>query len=330
MSTIVSNPQEPRVWSAPSASLKLHSRARETEAASCAGVTVTKSLERIEIPQCIYDSCVGLGLLSQDPIGFAGGDANLYRYVGNHPTLATDPSGLIGDDWWNDSGWDYVNPFAYTAWVGNGIGYGASGVWYGPSNMAADVNLRLLAKYRIAQNMGRDNNVQGTGNACLMGETERQFTEIAVRTNWEFQAAAAGMASPAGGGFIRGNGGSSKPSVGKPTPGKPATPSRVASNPKTGRFDFEHSTYDSAIVGARKNAGNLGTKTNKMFDPKTGTLIGEMSDCGKRGWRIDNDHINWWDWTAGKKGAGGKYGHDFFPPSQAGPHSEHIGYAPWE
>jgi RHS repeat-associated protein len=32
--------------------------------------------------------------ISQDPIGFGGGDANLYRYVGNSPTNATDPSGL--------------------------------------------------------------------------------------------------------------------------------------------------------------------------------------------------------------------------------------------
>ena|GEM_PF-1527090 len=33
--------------------------------------------------------------ISQDPIGFEAGDANLYRYVGNGPADATDPSGLI-------------------------------------------------------------------------------------------------------------------------------------------------------------------------------------------------------------------------------------------
>jgi RHS repeat-associated protein len=32
---------------------------------------------------------------TQDPLGFAAGDANLYRYVGNRATLATDPSGNI-------------------------------------------------------------------------------------------------------------------------------------------------------------------------------------------------------------------------------------------
>ena len=39
-----------------------------------------------------YDSITGRWL-SQDPIAFAGGDANLYRYVENGPTNATDPTG---------------------------------------------------------------------------------------------------------------------------------------------------------------------------------------------------------------------------------------------
>ncbi len=40
-----------------------------------------------------YDPNTGTWL-SNDPIGFAAGDANLYRYVGNQPTTMTDPSGL--------------------------------------------------------------------------------------------------------------------------------------------------------------------------------------------------------------------------------------------
>ena len=32
--------------------------------------------------------------MSHDPLGYAGGDTNLYRYCGNDPTNATDPSGL--------------------------------------------------------------------------------------------------------------------------------------------------------------------------------------------------------------------------------------------
>ncbi len=42
----------------------------------------------------MYDPTIGRWI-SEDPIGFAGGDPNLYRYVGNSPTNATDPSGLV-------------------------------------------------------------------------------------------------------------------------------------------------------------------------------------------------------------------------------------------
>ena len=41
----------------------------------------------------VYDPASGRWL-SQDPMGFDAGDSNLYRYVNNRPTNATDPSGL--------------------------------------------------------------------------------------------------------------------------------------------------------------------------------------------------------------------------------------------
>ncbi len=40
-----------------------------------------------------YDAGIG-GWITQDPLGFGAGDSNLYRYVNNRPTGATDPSGL--------------------------------------------------------------------------------------------------------------------------------------------------------------------------------------------------------------------------------------------
>jgi RHS repeat-associated protein len=39
-----------------------------------------------------YDAAIGR-FASQDPEGFAAGDTNLYRYVGNDPTAASDTSG---------------------------------------------------------------------------------------------------------------------------------------------------------------------------------------------------------------------------------------------
>ncbi len=40
-----------------------------------------------------YNSQTGR-FISEDPLGFGGGDSNLYRYVGNAPTGLTDPTGL--------------------------------------------------------------------------------------------------------------------------------------------------------------------------------------------------------------------------------------------
>ena len=36
----------------------------------------------------------GSRMMGYDPLGFAAGDTNLYRYVGNTPTNYTDPMGL--------------------------------------------------------------------------------------------------------------------------------------------------------------------------------------------------------------------------------------------
>jgi RHS repeat-associated protein len=54
-----------------------------------------------------YDAVIGRWT-QEDPIGFAAGDSNLYRYVGNSPTNWSDPSGL-------------------EIWIVKGIGTGSSG-----------------------------------------------------------------------------------------------------------------------------------------------------------------------------------------------------------
>jgi hypothetical protein len=41
-----------------------------------------------------------VGWISRDPGGFAMGDANLYRFVGNGPTNWNDPTGLRKPPWW--------------------------------------------------------------------------------------------------------------------------------------------------------------------------------------------------------------------------------------
>jgi hypothetical protein len=51
-----------------------------------------------------YDPTTGRWI-SQDPIAFQGGDTNLYRYVGNSPTLGKDPSGLWVFPWDPNANW---------------------------------------------------------------------------------------------------------------------------------------------------------------------------------------------------------------------------------
>jgi RHS repeat-associated protein len=58
--------------------------------------------------------------ISQDPIGFNAGDENLYRYVGNSPTNATDPTGLWGSP---VSGGDPV--YFMRQWFNRHFNYGA-------------------------------------------------------------------------------------------------------------------------------------------------------------------------------------------------------------
>ena len=52
-----------------------------------------------------YDAYSGRWI-SQDPGGYAMGDPNLYRYVGNSPTSAVDPTGLIARATMNDPAHD--------------------------------------------------------------------------------------------------------------------------------------------------------------------------------------------------------------------------------
>ena len=53
----------------------------------------------------MYDPTVGQ-FIEEDPVGFDAGDTNLYRYCGNSPTNARDPSGMAsygpnGEPFWN-------------------------------------------------------------------------------------------------------------------------------------------------------------------------------------------------------------------------------------
>jgi hypothetical protein len=57
-------------------------------------------------------------------LGFDAGDSNLYRYVNNQPTIATDPSGLIS--WTNIFGSDSYGNYLLLKLLQNGTGDGGT------------------------------------------------------------------------------------------------------------------------------------------------------------------------------------------------------------
>ncbi len=81
--------------------------------------------------------------MNRDPIGYSSGSMNLYSYVGGMPTYYEDPHGLA--QWWNDSGWDWLNPFAYSALVGDWLGDTASAVYYIDTDFTANQQLGTQA-----------------------------------------------------------------------------------------------------------------------------------------------------------------------------------------
>lgn len=72
-----------------------------------------------------YDPMAGR-FISKDPIGFAGGDVNLYGYVQNNPVNLIDPSGLckwvgIGPKWVFYGNWEFNNTIPSTKIVQAGL-----------------------------------------------------------------------------------------------------------------------------------------------------------------------------------------------------------------
>src|SRR5262249_7491683 len=58
------------------------------------GEYFNSDLQQYSLLARIYDPASGR-FQSPDPIGFSGGDTNLYRYVRNNPLNLVDPSGLL-------------------------------------------------------------------------------------------------------------------------------------------------------------------------------------------------------------------------------------------
>ncbi|MEB3232910.1 MAG: Calx-beta domain-containing protein, partial [Leptolyngbyaceae bacterium] len=116
-----------------------------------------------------YDPELGR-FISQDPIEFSGQDPNLYGYVSNNPTNATDPSGLIAAIQYNVIVTEFVSGKTGSllgAFIGFFQGFGAA-------------NLIFLGKVLEIANTG-GNVVQEWGTAIVNTKTELEEIETTLK-----------------------------------------------------------------------------------------------------------------------------------------------------
>ncbi len=97
-----------------------------------------------------YDANLGR-FVSEDPIGFGGGDVNLYGYVWNDPLRFTDPMGL--DGWGNDfANWaDARTEFPRRSWQRDPQYW----IWNGSANTAADLAFGFNNMFRVGTGLGQ-------------------------------------------------------------------------------------------------------------------------------------------------------------------------------
>jgi RHS repeat-associated protein len=140
--------------------------------------------------------------LSEDPLGYDGGDTNFYAYVFDSPSNAVDPSGLNGQSW--------TNPFAGVGrnlnfawnwfWETDNFGdathtsfHGKDFLFYGPNTAesqdmmrsAGGIYMQLLYKYKYkCQSSPQNNNFPtwaGYAFILTIWETARLRTQCTIR-----------------------------------------------------------------------------------------------------------------------------------------------------
>jgi RHS repeat-associated protein len=95
--------------------------------------------------------------ISQDPLGFDAGDSNLYRYVRNSPTTATDPNGQVLIALWGDAAKNVVSQFKRFKPSVDLTCEELTGIQVYSSPYKSDRDRTLVTPWRITLVPGKDN-----------------------------------------------------------------------------------------------------------------------------------------------------------------------------
>ena len=133
-----------------------------------------------------YDPSVGR-FISEDPIGFGGGDVNLYVYVQNNPVLFIDPLGLAYRQERPLDTWGLRNttagPFHHDRFLYND---GSDSGYYDDSTVGADnTPEKMINKY---QNLGKelDDNILYQAEQNIKNQWDRSVNKTAEKYNLLF------------------------------------------------------------------------------------------------------------------------------------------------
>jgi RHS repeat-associated protein len=160
-----------------------------------------------------YDPQTG-SWTQEDKIGFTGGAMKLDEFVGNSPINFTDPSGLARHrDWYNNSGWDWVNPWAYTASWGDRFGSWLYPAW----NVNKQIARNRQGTASTLTAVSKDASVGEKRTSCAqyqkLGEEGAAVIEVGAAIDAASVDAAFGAVSPSGAAT---SGGRTATTTGKP------------------------------------------------------------------------------------------------------------------
>ena len=206
--------------------------------------------------------------ISQDPSGFSAGDSNLYRFVGNHPTYATDPTGLYeGGSAFTQGMGSYGGSSLIAPWLNLGGGSsGSASTGSSPVSLTAPTSaFGGNGPISAPTSTGGSSGFGGSGSYGS-GSNSIAFNLGGGGSNQGLSSLASSVYAPMGGG---------------PTPGFSNIPTAASSAAYMQNLEAQYPAMIHAGVDQGISGLIQGTQTWNPASSILGSLGGEFSSWGQ-------------------------------------------------